>query len=112
MKCYYPAKVLEDKLKEVKNTREYLISNSFPSLNIDEIIKIDFIIVDLQKAINCITARKKTVTNVDDYKKIYDLYNKGNSAAKLGVIYNASRETMRTIVNEYKSLVKKYKNNA
>lgn len=109
MRNDYAIKVLEDKVKEIEETRDYIIAQSFPHLNTEEIIKIDLSILTLKKSIGALGKYTRQKIKPDTLFKIYNKINKGEKVTDLSVKYNIHEKTLYNKIKEIREIEEKYK---
>jgi len=103
MKGFYPIKVLEEKIKEIEQTKDLIIANSFPYLHTEELIKLDLTISKLKKDIELLS-KSKTL----DIIEVVQLKNQGFSVPELSKMFKCCNTKIRSCIKTYNEIKKKY----
>jgi len=101
---FYPVKVLQDALRDATKTKEYLLAQSFPLINKDEILKVDLVISDISTSIKVLEDIKRSgITSKEKYD-IYIANTRGISVTRLSKQYNLDWEVIKEIIEQIKKV--------
>tara|TARA_R110000796_G_scaffold122842_1_gene237177 strand:- start:188 stop:499 length:312 start_codon:yes stop_codon:yes gene_type:complete len=102
---YYPIIALESALKDIQETRNFVIGHAFPvHVNI-EVAKIDMHVEEIENAIKILTGIKKTSVDPHINITILEKYKRGVNIQTLANEYNVSYKTIQRIIKKTKKLV-------
>lgn len=108
MNGFYPILYLEERMAEIKKTKDFIIGNNFPNVPLDELLKIDLILLQMESAINTLEGLRNCAINISDIDEIYKLREEGMSYRNIGKIYGVDKGTISRNLNNYNKLIEGY----
>lgn len=108
---FLPLNILKRALNEAKAARDEILANSFPVLPIDEVIKIDYVISQLEAAMQDIKKVPRANISAQDLVELYRKYMNNIPVTELCKIYDLHRSSVWRYVKIYKKLESKYLEN-
>lgn len=106
---YFPLIVLNRALKEAKQQRDRVFADSFPLLPLEELIKIDFVIDQLETRIRDIKRVTRADISGEDMVNMYKMYAKGVHIDVITEKYGIGNAAVYNYLKKYRKLKSKYK---
>lgn len=108
MNGFYPIVYLENKKSEIQKTKDYITANTFPAVPLDELLKIDLVILQIESAIRSLEGLRICAINISEIDDIYKLREKGMSYRNIGKIYKVDKGTVSRNLKNYYALIESY----